>query len=418
MFDYPDINNEILTAAKEVEEGLQARFRSIEEISEANQYKVLQAFRKNRVSEADFNTTSGYGYNETGRDKLEQVYADIFHSEDALVRAQITCGTHAIYLALSANLLPGDELIYISGSPYDSLEMSIGIKGGPVSLAEYGVSFNYVDLLPNGDFDKEAIRTAITGKTKMVAIQRSKGYRNRPSLSVEKTGEIIAFVKDIKPDIIVFVDNCYGEFVETDEPTDVGADLIAGSLIKNPGGGLAPTGGYLAGRKDLIERCAFRLTAPGLGKEVGISSGMLKSFYQGLSMAPKVVAEALKNAHFLAGMCERYGYAASPRSDETHHCIVEAADLCSADKVVDFCGAIQAASYVDSYAKPVGWDMPGYSDNVVMASGAFISGSSIELSADGPLREPYTVFFQGGLTYEHGKYAIMSAIRTIGFHAQ
>lgn len=414
MFEYPGIDKELLLLAQEKEKELEDIFKMVDETCEANQYKVLEAFRKNRVSEADFNSASGYGYNETGRDKLDAVYADIFHTEDALVRSQITCGTAAIYLALSANLLPGDELLYITGSPYDSLEMSIGITPAPASLAEYGVSFNYVDLKNESEFDYEAIRSAISDRTKIIAIQRSKGYRHRESLSSAHMGEVISFIRSIREDMIVFVDNCYGEFVETTEPSDFGADLVAGSLIKNPGGGLAPCGGYICGSKKLIERCAFRLTAPGLGKEVGISSGLLKSFYQGISLAPKIVSQALKNAYLLASLADAYGYNVYPAPRAKHYCIVQGVDLNSAEKVIDFCGQIQASSYVDSYVSPEGWDMPGYNDSIIMASGAFISGSSIELSADGPLREPYTVFFQGGLTYEHGKYAILSALNKIG----
>ncbi len=410
MFDYPEFSRELLDAAKEAEEELAPVFRKIDDISEANQYKVLNAFRKNRIAEQHFNSGTGYGYSESGRDRLEQVYADIFHCEDALVRPQITCGTHAIYLALSSILLPGDELLYITGMPYDSLEMSIGITSCAMSLAEFGIAFDHTDLVDDRSFDYESIKNKIRPETKAVAIQRSKGYRKRASLSSEYIGEAVRFVKGIKPDIIVFVDNCYGEFVEINEPTNFGADLIAGSLIKNPGGGLAPTGGYLAGRADLIERCAYRLTAPGLGREVGTTQGVMRLFYQGLSLAPKVVSQALKNAHFLAAMCERFGFETSPGRDETHHCIVQTVDLGTPENLTAFCSAVQASSYVDSYVACEGSDMPGYSDKVIMASGAFISGSSIELSCDGPMREPYTAYFQGGLTYEHGKYAILSAL--------
>ena len=411
MFKYPEFSDELYGLACECEEELSYKFKEIDDISEENQYKVINAFRNNRVSESDFNSASGYGYNETGRDKLEAVYAEIFHTEDALVRNQITCGTHAIYLALSANLLPGDELLYISGKPYDSLESSI--MGGPLSLAEYGVSFNYVELLEERDFDKEGIRQAVNSRTKIAAIQRSKGYSLRDSMSVSRIGEIAEFIHEIDESIIVFVDNCYGEFVEISEPTDVGADLMAGSLIKNPGGGLAPSGGYIAGNAKLVKRCAYKLTAPGLGKEVGISGGVLKSFYQGLSLSPKIVANAVKTAHFLAALFEKSGFEAYPASFEDHACIVEAIKLNTPENVIKFCTAVQKASYVDSYLSPEGWDMPGYNDSIIMASGAFISGSSIELSADGPLREPYAVYFQGGLTFEHGKYAALSALNAV-----
>ncbi|MBR3360950.1 MAG: methionine gamma-lyase family protein [Lachnospiraceae bacterium] len=413
MFHYPDIDDAIITKAAQIEEELKEVFHRIDEISEANQYKVLSAFIKHKVCEADFNSGSGYGYNEVGREKLESVYADIFHTEDALVRPQITCGTHALFLALSAILLPGDEILFLSDAPYDSLEKSIGITDSPGSLKEHGISYRIVPMLEGAHFDFEAIRSNIRENTKIAYIQRSKGYVNRPSLSCEQIKEAVDFVRSIRDDIILFVDNCYGEFVEDKEPTDAGADICVGSLIKNPGGGLAPMGGYIAGRADLIERCAFRLTAPGLGKEIGGALGTLKSFYQGLSLAPKVVSEALKNAHFLAAMCEAYGFHASPSSQDVHHCIVEAIDFYDPEKVIAFCRAIQHSSYVDSYVTPEPWEMPGYNDPVIMASGAFMNGSSIELSADGPLREPYTVYYQGGLTYEHGKYAIMRALTEI-----
>ncbi len=424
MFHYPDIDPSILEIAEQKEDELKPVFSKLEEISEANQFKILSAFQKNKVEEADFNPSSGYGYNELGREKLEKVYADVFHTEDALVRPQITCGTHALYLALSANLLPGDELLFISGKPYDSLEKSIGIADSPLSLKEQGISYKIVELTEaaySSDpasknaslFHFAGIAEAICEKTKIVYIQRSKGYINRPSFCYEEMKEVISFVKEQKSDVIVMVDNCYGEFTDVNEPSDAGADLCVGSLIKNPGGGLAPMGGYIAGKEDLIERCAFRLTAPGLGKEVGGSLGSLKSMFQGLSLAPKVVSEALKNAHFAAAMFEHYGFQCAPKWNEKHGCIVEAIDMNDPEKLKIFCETIQAASYVDSYVRPEAWDMPGYQDQVIMASGAFISGSSIELSADGPMRPPYTVFFQGGLTYEHGKYAILKSLQNM-----
>lgn len=409
MFHYPDISEKLLKTAEITEQESAPVFRKIEEISEANQYKILNSFMANRVSESDFFASSGYGYNELGREKLERVYADIFHTEDALVRPQITCGTHALYLGLSALLLPGDEILFASGKPYDSLERSIGIADAPGSLAEMGVSWKFAELKEGEAFDTDLIRSLINARTKILYIQRSRGYSLRRSLSPEAIGEVIAFARQIKPDLIAFVDNCYGEFTCLTEPTDHGADLCAGSLIKNPGGGLAPIGGYLAGRKDLIERCANRLTAPGLGKEVGGSLGVLKAFFQGLSLAPSVTANALKNAVFAAGLFRKLGFDVSPGPEEERSCIVEAILLRDADLLTRFCGAIQGSSYVDSFVAPEPSDMPGYSDQVIMASGAFISGSSIELSADGPLRDPYIVFFQGGLTYEHGKYAILKA---------
>jgi len=402
-----------LEISETCEKELSQVFQEIDAISEANQYKVLQSFIKNRVAESDFFASSGYGYNELGREKLEKVYADIFHTEDALVRPQITCGTHALYLGLSAVLLPGDEILFASGKPYDSLEKSIGITDSPGSLKEQGVSYCIADLIQGAEFDFDRIRSLIKENTKVIYIQRSKGYSSRQSLSPEQIGEAIAYAKSVKHDLIAVVDNCYGEFTDTTEPTDFGADLCIGSLIKNPGGGLAPMGGYLAGKKDLIERCAYRLTAPGLGKEVGGSLGSLKAFYQGLSLAPSVTANAVKNAAFAASLFEKLGFHTSPASSQKHHCIVQTITLGDPDKISRFCCAIQGASYVDSYVRPEAWDMPGYADKVIMASGAFVNGSSIELSADGPLRDPYMVFFQGGLTYEHGKYAVMKAADAI-----
>lgn len=414
MYRYPEFSDELIRLAEEKEQELTPVYRQIDEISEANQYKILNAFRNNKISDIHFNSSSGYGYSEIGRDQLEKVYSEVFHAEDALVRSQITCGTHAIYLGLSACLLPGDELLYITGSPYDSLEMSVGIVSSPMSLAEYGITFDYVDLIDEERFDFEGIKAKIRNNTKVVAIQRSKGYKVRTSLSPDEIGEAVRFIKNIKEDVIIFVDNCYGEFVDIKEPTDCGADLIAGSLIKNPGGGLAPIGGYLAGRADLIERCAFKLTAPGLGKEVGPSlGGVLKAYYQGLSIAPMIVANALKNAHFLAALANHFGFRTCPAPMEKHHCIVQTVDMKDPEVLARFCRALQAASYVDSFVKPEGADTPGYTDKVIMACGAFMEGSSIELSADGPMREPYTVYFQGGLSHEHGRYAILSAINAV-----
>ena len=415
MFNYPDFDKSLIEKGKAAEAFLKPVFDRIDSISEANQYKVLMAFQKNRVSEMHFNSSSGYGYNDLGRDCLERLYADIFHTEDALVRPQITCGTHAIYLSMQANLLPGDEIVFISGMPYDSLKTSIGIEPAPCSLAEYGVTCKVVELKNDNEFDFEEIKKAISDKPKMVAIQRSKGYKTRESLSPEQIGKACALVKKLKPDIIVNVDNCYGEFVELTEPTDYGVDLCVGSLIKNPGGGLAPIGGYIVGKKEYVERCAYRLTAPGLGKEVGASLGILKSLYMGLSLAPGNVANALKNAHFAAYMFEKAGYKTYPSSDSVHHCIVQAIEFGSPDKVNAFCEAVQKSSYVDSFVTPEGWDMPGYQDDIIMASGSFVSGSSIEISADGPMREPYVVYFQGGLTFEPGKYAVLSALNSQNF---
>lgn len=369
--------------------------------------------QKNRVSAECFNYADGYGYNDPGRDLLEKVYADTFHTEAALVRPQITCGTHALALALSANLRPGDELLSPVGKPYDTLEEVIGIRESRGSLAEYGITYRQVDLLEDGYFDYPAIEKAINEKTKVVTIQRSKGYQTRPSYSVEKIGELIAFIKKIKPDVICMVDNCYGEFVETIEPSDVGADMIVGSLIKNPGGGLAPIGGYVAGREDLIENCACRLTSPGLGKEVGASLGVMKSFYQGFFLSPIIVCSALKGAVFAANIYERLGYHVIPNGTESRHDIIQAVQFGTPEGVIAFCKGIQAAAPVDSYVTPVPWAMPGYDSDVIMAAGAFVQGSSIELSADGPIKPPYAVYFQGGLTWPHARLGILKSLQQI-----
>ena len=365
------------------------------------------------MSEACFNYASGYGYNDLGRDTLEEVYASVFHTESALVRPQITCGTHALALALSANLRPGDELLSPAGKPYDTLEEVIGIRESKGSLAEYGISYRQVDLLENGTFDYESIEKAINEKTKLVTIQRSKGYQTRPSFSVSQIGELIAFVKKIKPDVICMVDNCYGEFVETIEPSDVGADMVVGSLIKNPGGGLAPIGGYIAGKNECIENCAYRLTSPGLGKEVGASLGVMQSFYQGLFLAPTVVSGALKGAIFAANIYEELGFPVIPNGSESRHDIIQAVEFGTPDGVIAFCKGIQAAAPVDSYVSPEPWAMPGYDSDVIMAAGAFVQGSSIELSADGPIKPPYAVYFQGGLTWTHAKLGILMSLEKL-----
>ncbi|MCR5032662.1 MAG: methionine gamma-lyase family protein [Lachnospiraceae bacterium] len=408
-----NISSEVYDFCQEIWESLGERFAKIDAISEYNQLKVLGAMQAHQVSEACMLGTTGYGYNDIGRDTLEAVYADLFHTEDALVRPQITCGTHALALALMSNLRPGDELLSPVGKPYDTLEEVIGIRPSTGSLAEYGVSYKQVDLLFDGSFDYENIRKAIGPKTHLVTIQRSKGYQTRPTLSVERIGELIAFIKDIKPDVICMVDNCYGEFVETIEPTDVGADMVVGSLIKNPGGGLAPIGGYIAGKKACVENAAFRLTSPGLGKEVGASLGILKDFYQGLFLAPNVTANALKGAIFAANCFEKLGFSTVPNGTEERFDIIQAVTFGSADALVAFCEGIQAASPVDSHVRPEPWPMPGYDSDVIMAAGAFVSGSSIELSADGPLREPYAAYFQGGLTWQHAKFGIMRSVQQL-----
>lgn len=390
---------------------LKERFEQIDRIAEYNQAKVLCAMQKNKVSAACFAATTGYGYDDVGRDNLERVYADVFHTEAALVRPQITCGTHALTVALSANLLPGDELLSPVGLPYDTLQEVIGIRESPCSLAEYGVSYRQADLKEDGSFDYDAIRAAINEKTKMITIQRSKGYATRPTFSVTQIGELIAFCKSIKPDLIAMVDNCYGEFVEIIEPSDVGADMVVGSLIKNPGGGLAPIGGYICGTKECVDRCAYRLSAPGLGQEVGANLGLMLSLYQGFFLAPTVVAGAEKGAIFAANLYEPLGFRCIPGANETRHDIIQAVELGSEEAMIAFCKGIQQAAPVDSFATPMPWEMPGYNDKVIMAAGAFIQGSSIELSADGPIREPYAVYFQGGLTWYHAKTGILKSLQ-------
>ena len=394
-------------------ESLRGRFDALDETAEYNQCKVIAAMQKHRVSAACFAATTGYGYDDVGRENLERVYADVFGTEAALVRPQITCGTHALTVALSANLLPGDELLSPVGRPYDTLEEVIGIRPSVCSLQEYGVSYRQVDLLPDGSFDYDAIAAAVTEKTKLATIQRSRGYAMRPTFSVRQIGELVAFLKRIKPDIICMVDNCYGEFVEKLEPSDVGADLVVGSLIKHPGGGLAPIGGYICGRRDLVERCAYRLSAPGLGQEVGANLGLMPAFYQGLFLAPTVVSGALKGAIFAANLYERLGFRVLPNGTEERHDIIQAVELGSHEGMIAFCKGIQAAAPVDSFADPMPWDMPGYDDQVIMAAGTFVQGSSIELSADGPIRPPYAVYFQGGLTWYHAKLGILLSLQKL-----
>lgn len=411
MYESMGLSKELLDYSKKIADSLKPRFDAIDEIAEYNQMKVIAAMQKNRVSAEHLYGTTGYGYNDAGRETLEAVYADIFHTEDALVRPQITCGTHALNVALAANLRPGDELMSPVGKPYDTMDEIIGIRPSKGSLAEYGITYAQADLKPDGSFDYDAIKAAINERTKLVTIQRSKGYAQRPTLSVERIGELIAFIKSIKSDVICMVDNCYGEFVQTIEPSDIGADLIVGSLIKNPGGGLAPCGGYIAGKKEYVEQAAYRLTSPGLGKEVGATLGVNQSFFQGLFMAPVVTAGALKGAIFAANLYERLGFKVIPNGSEPRFDIIQAIELGSAEGLIAFCKGIQAAAPVDSYVTPEPWDMPGYDSEVIMAAGAFVQGSSIELSADGPLREPYSVFFQGGLTWYHAKLGIMMSLQ-------
>ena len=413
MYQSMGISKKVYDFGNEILAGLKERFDAIDEVAEYNQMKVLNAMQECKVSDIHFAATTGYGYNDLGRDTLEEVYAKVFHTEDALVRPQIVSGTHALALALSSQLRPGDELLSPVGKPYDTLEEVIGIRESVGSLAEYGITYRQVDLLEDGSFDWENIRKAINEKTKMVTIQRSKGYQTRPTLSVARIAELIKFVKEIKPDLICMVDNCYGEFVETIEPTDVGADMCVGSLIKNPGGGLAPTGGYIAGKKECIERAAARLTSPGLEKEVGASLGVISSFYQGFFLAPTVTASALKGAIFAANVYEKLGFGVVPNGTESRHDIIQAITFGTPEGVIEFCRGIQAAAPVDSFVVPEPWAMPGYDSDVIMAAGAFVQGSSIELSADAPIKPPYAVYFQGGLTWNHAKFGILMSLQKL-----
>ena len=413
MYEQLGISEKVLKFARETEAALKERFEEIDGVAEYNQLKVIKAMQEARVSDIHFAGTTGYGYNDLGRDTLEEVYARAFHGEDALVRPQLISGTHALTVALSGNLRPGDEILSPVGKPYDTLEEVIGIRDSVGSLKEFGITYSQVDLLPDDSFDFEGIRKAINERTKLVEIQRSKGYATRPTLSVARIGELISFIKSIKPDVICMVDNCYGEFVETLEPTDVGADMIVGSLIKNPGGGLAPIGGYIVGRKDCIERAAYRLTAPGLGKEVGASLGVSQSLYQGLFLAPTVVAGALKGAVFAANLYEKLGFGVVPNGSESRHDIIQAITFGTPEGVIRFCEGIQAAAPVDSFVTPEPWAMPGYDSDVIMAAGAFIQGASIELSADAPIKPPYAVYFQGGLTWYHAKLGILMSLQKL-----
>ena len=413
MYEQLGIEKKVLEFGKEIEGLLSERFAAIDETAEYNQLKVIKAMQDNRVSDIHFAATTGYGYNDLGRDTLEDVYASVFHTESALVRPNLISGTHALHVALSGNLRPGDELLSPVGKPYDTLEEVIGIRESAGSLKEYGVIYRQVDLLPDGSFDFDGIAAAVNEKTKLVTIQRSKGYATRPTLSVERIGQLIAFIKERKPDVICMVDNCYGEFVERMEPADVGADMMVGSLIKNPGGGLAPIGGYIAGRKDCIDRASYRLTAPGLGREVGASLGLNQSFYQGLFLAPTVVAGALKGAVFAANVYEKLGFSVVPNSTEPCHDIIQAVTFGKPEGVIAFCQGIQAAAPVDSFVTPEPWAMPGYDAPVIMAAGAFVQGASIELSADGPIKPPYAVYFQGGLTWYHAKLGILMSMQKL-----
>lgn len=425
------IDEGILDYCENIENGLKNRFEEIDKTAEYNQLKVLKAMQKNRVSDIHFAATTGYGYNDLGRETLEKVYADVFHAEAALVRPQLISGTHALTVALAGNLRPGDEILSPVGKPYDTLEGVIGINSTGTkaetekesqnkhskqltgSLSEYGITYSQVDLLPDGRFDFDGIRQAMNERTKLVTIQRSKGYAARPTLSVERIGELIRFIKNINSEVICMVDNCYGEFVELTEPTDAGADLCVGSLIKNPGGGLAPIGGYITGKEEYVENAAFRLTAPGLGKEVGATLGLNGLLYQGLFLAPNVVAGALKGAVYAANIYEKLGFPVIPNGSESRHDIIQAVTLGTPEGVIKFCEGIQAAAPVDSFVTPEPWAMPGYSSDVIMAAGAFVQGASIELSADAPIKPPYVVYFQGGLTWYHAKIGILMSLQKL-----
>ncbi len=411
IYEKMGLSRAVYQRGEEVIAALADRFAHIDQVAEFNQAKVLAAMQEHMIGANHFAATTGYGYDDDGRERLERVYASVFHAEAALVRPQITCGTHALTIALSANLLPGDEVLSPVGLPYDTLQEVIGIRPSPCSLAEYGVTYAQADLTAEGKFDYDAIRAAINPRTKLITIQRSKGYATRPSFSVREIGELIAFCKSVKPDVLCMVDNCYGEFVDVIEPTDVGADMAVGSLIKNPGGGLAPIGGYICGTKACVDRCAYRLSAPGLGQEVGANLGILPAFYQGFFLAPTVTAGALKGAVFAANLYEGLGYRCIPNASEPRNDIIQAVELGSEAAMLAFCKGIQAAAPVDSFATPVPGDMPGYDSQVIMAAGAFVQGSSIELSADGPIRPPYAVYFQGGLTWQHAKLGILMSLQ-------
>lgn len=409
LYQTMGIRPQVYDLGKEIEDRLKERFCELDQTAEYNQLKVLHAMQKNRVSEACFYPSTGYGYNDLGRDVLEQVYADTFHTEAALVRPQIACGTHALAVALFGNLRPGDELLSPVGRPYDTLEEVIGIRPQKGSLAEYGITYRQVELLEDGTFDLPAIAQALTPKTRLVTIQRSKGYQTRPSFSVAQIGELIAFIKERRPDVICMVDNCYGEFVEKTEPVSVGADIMAGSLIKNPGGGIAPTGGYIAGRHDLIELCACRLTTPGTGREIGCTLGHSRELFMGAFHAPHVTGEALKTAAFASALFSLLGFGVTPAPEEKRADIIQVVRLETPENLIAFCRGVQKGAPVDSFVAPEPSDMPGYDSQVIMAAGAFTLGSSIELSADAPLREPYAAWMQGGLNYHSGQLGMLLA---------
>ncbi|MCT4604973.1 MAG: methionine gamma-lyase family protein [Marinisporobacter sp.] len=408
------INSKIYNLALEVEKEIEEIFKHIDEIKEYNQYKVLKVMQDAKISDMHFNWNTGYGYDDAGREAIEKVYANLFKTEDAIVRPTIVNGTHALTLCLTGIMRPNDEIVSATARPYDTLEEVIGIRGeGKGSLKEFGVTYKQVDFKPNGEVDLELLAQSITEKTKMVYIQRSTGYSWRNALMIKDIKKIVETAKAIKPDVICMIDNCYGEFLDIIEPTEVGVDIMAGSLIKNPGGGLALTGGYIVGRKDLIELIAYRMTSPGIGKECGLTFGLTRSMFQGLFMAPKVVSEAIKGSIFCARLFEKLGYEVAPKCNENRSDIIQSIKMGNPESVIAFCQGIQAAAPVDAFVTPEPWDMPGYDSPVIMAAGAFVQGSSIELSADAPIKEPYIVYFQGGLTYEHAKYGVMKGLQAM-----
>ncbi|HLS20474.1 MAG TPA: methionine gamma-lyase family protein [Bacillota bacterium] len=399
---------------EQAEKDCQTIFKDVQKVVEYNQRRVLNAFREEQIGDFHFSSSDGYGYGDSGREGIEAVYANVFGGEDALVRPQIVSGTHAISTTLYSLLKPGDELIYMTGRPYDTLEEIIGLRGdNPGSMKDYNIAYNEVDLLEDGSVNFAQLKSIITDRTKVIGIQRSKGYSDRPSFTITEIKEMVEFVKSINKELIVFVDNCYGEFVETEEPLSVGADIIAGSLIKNPGGGLVRAGGYIVGREDLIEKAANRLTAPGLGKETGATFNMLQEMYQGFFLAPHIVGEALKGAIFTARLLELLNFKTSPHYLDKRTDLIQSVTFGNREQMLTFCQAIQQYSPINSYVQPQPSAMPGYDDQVIMAGGTFIQGSSIELSADGPLKEPFITFIQGGLTYEHVKIAISAAIEQL-----
>lgn len=411
-----NIDEKVISLIDESEKELSDIFEELDDIMTYNQYKVLDVFQENRLADRHFAWNTGYGYDDAGREMMEKVYADVLHAEAALCRPTLVNGTHALAITMLGLLRPGDELIYCTGTPYDTLETVIGLKNyekGNGSLKDYGVTYKQVELLPDGSLDFEGIKNAIGPNTKMVTLQRSTGYGWRKAITIDQIEKWASFVKDINPDIIKMVDNSYGEFLDIKEPTDVGADVMAASLIKNPGGGLALTGAYIAGRRDLIDKIQYRMTCPGIGGECGLTFGQTRAMFQGLFIAPRVVNGAVKGAVLCGKVFEKLGYEVCPKPEDKRSDIIEAIRLGSPEAVISFCQGVQKAAPIDSYVTPVPWDMPGYDDQVIMAAGAFVQGSSIELSADAPIREPYNVYFQGGLTYEHSKFGVIKALQAL-----